>query len=74
MVAGFRPSQNLAFSPLAFTRDNGTAWSAALLDAPLADVPDALAAAPGTGRLLALLADGQTELSGPGGTRRGAAG
>ena len=68
VVAGFRPSQNLAFSPLAFTRDNGTAWSAALLDAPLADVPDALAAAPGTGRLLALLADGQTELSGPGGT------
>jgi hypothetical protein len=68
VVAGFRPSQNLAFSPLAFTRDNGTAWSAALLDAPLADVPDALAAVPGTGRLLALLADGQTEMSGPGGT------
>jgi hypothetical protein len=68
VVAAFRPSQNLAFSPLATTRDNGTAWSPGLLDAPLADVPDALAAAPGTGRLLALLASGQTELSGPGGT------
>jgi hypothetical protein len=68
VVAGFRPSQRLSYSPLATTRDNGTAWSPGLLDAPLADVPDALAAAPGTSRLLALLAGGQTELSGPGGT------
>jgi hypothetical protein len=68
VVAGFRPSQNLGYSPLATTHDNGAAWTPGLLDAGLADVPDALAAAPGSGRLLALLTDGNTELSGPGGT------
>ena len=68
VVAGFRPSQDLSFSPLATTHDNGTAWTPGLLDAALADVPDALAAAPGGGRLLALLASGGAELSGPGGT------
>ena len=67
VVAGFRPSQDLSFSPLATTHDNGTAWTPGLLDAALADVPDALAAAPGGGRLLALLASGGAELSGPGG-------
>ena len=68
VVAGFRPSQDLYFSPLATTHDNGTAWTPGLLDAPLANIPDALAAAPGSGRLLALLASGEVELSGPGGT------
>jgi hypothetical protein len=67
VVAGFRPSQDLSFSPLATTHDNGTAWTPGLLDAALADVPDALAAAPGSGRLLALLDGGQVQLSGPGG-------
>jgi hypothetical protein len=68
IVAGFRPSQDLTYSPLAVTHDSGTAWTAGLLDAGLADVPDALAAAPASGRLLALLANGKAELSGPGGT------
>ena len=68
VVAGFRPSQDLAYSPLATTHDNGTAWTPGLLDAALADVPDALAAAPGGGHLLALLTTGNAELSGPGGT------
>jgi hypothetical protein len=68
VVAGFRPSQDLTYSPLAITHDNGTAWTPSLLDAALADVPDALAAAPGGGRLLALLSNGEAELSGPGGT------
>ena len=68
VVAGFRPSQDLSYSPLATTHDNGTAWTPGLLDAALADVPDALAAAPGGGHLLALLASGQAELSGPSGT------
>ena len=54
--------------PLATTHDNGAAWTPGLLDAGLADVPDALAAAPASGRLLALLTNGQAELSGPGGT------
>jgi hypothetical protein len=68
VVAGFRPSQDLTYSPLATSHDNGTAWTPGLLDAALADVPDALAAAPGGGHLLALLASGQAELSGPSGT------
>lgn len=62
LVAGFRPSQELSFSPLATTTDNGTSWSAGLLDARLAGLPGALAAAPG-GRLLAVLANGSTALS-----------
>jgi hypothetical protein len=68
VVAGFRPSQKLAYSPLATTGNNGAAWSAGLLDAVLANVPDALAAAPAGGRLLALVSGGTAELSGPGGT------
>ena len=67
LVAGFRPSQRLAFTPLATTTDDGSAWSPGILDAALADVPGALAADPGSGRLLALLADGTAQLSGPGG-------
>ena len=68
VVAGFRPSQDLSYSPLAITHDNGAAWKPGLLDAGLADVPDALAAAPASGRLLALLSNGLAQLSGPGGT------
>jgi hypothetical protein len=67
-VAGVRPSQALSYSPLATTHDNGIAWTPGLLDAGLADVPDALAAAPASGRLLALLSNGEVELSRPGGT------
>jgi hypothetical protein len=70
LVTGFRPSQYLAFTPIAVTRDSGQAWSSAgPLDAALADVPDALAAAPGTGHLLALLAGGTAKLAAPGYTR-----
>jgi hypothetical protein len=69
VLAGFRPSQDLAYSPLATTKDNGKAWSPGLLDAGLADVPGALAAAPASGHLLALLANGTTDISGTGGTR-----
>jgi hypothetical protein len=36
------------------------------LDAALADVPDALAAAPGSGNLLTLLADGTAQQAAPG--------
>ena len=65
VVAGFRPSQDLSYSPLATTHDNGTAWTPAILDAGLADVPDALAVAPAGGRLLALLTNGSADISGP---------
>lgn len=64
LIAGFRPSQSLAFSPLAMTRDNGTTWSQGVLDAGLADVPGALAAAPGGGRVLALTVGGRIDQAG----------
>lgn len=55
----FRPSQDLTFSPLALTGDAGRTWDTGLLDASVADVPDALATDGGT--TLALLADGAVD-------------
>ena len=46
VLAGFRPSQGLVFSPLASTANDGLTWSQEVLDAALADTPDALAATP----------------------------
>lgn len=66
LVAGFNPSQDLRFSPLAITRDGGAHWTPGLLPAGLASFPSALAAGPG-GRLIALTSRGEAELSGPGG-------
>jgi hypothetical protein len=67
LITGFRPSQYLTFTPLTLTRNAGQAWSSTgPLDGALANVPDALAAAPATGKLLALLTDGTAELAGPG--------
>jgi hypothetical protein len=67
LITGFRPSQYLTFTPLILTRDGGRSWSSAgPLDAALADAPDALAVAPGSGDLLALTADGTAELAAPG--------
>ncbi len=68
LLAGFRPSQRLSYSPLAVTSDNGQSWSPGLLDAGLADVPGALAADPASGRRLALLTSGAIDMSAPGGT------
>jgi hypothetical protein len=64
LLAGFRPSQDLVFSPLASTGDDGTSWSSGVLDASLGNVTDAIAAAPSGGRLLALLSDGQIDQAG----------
>jgi len=67
LVTGFRPSQDLTFSPLIQTSDGGQAWSSLNpLDAALASAPDALAAKPGSGQLLALLAGGTVEEAAPG--------
>ncbi len=67
LVTAFRPSQRLTFTPLTVTSDSGRAWAAAgPLDAALADTPDALAAAPGTGRLLAVTGSGTARLAAPG--------
>ena len=60
LLVGVRPSQNLAFSPLAASTDAGQHWTPGLLDADLADAPDALAAAP-SGPELALLQNGNIE-------------
>jgi hypothetical protein len=57
LVIGFRPSQDLAFSPLATSTDTGKAWTPGLLDADLADDPGAIAVDP-SGQALALLQDG----------------
>jgi hypothetical protein len=57
LTIGFRPSQNLAFSPLATSTDAGKNWTPGLLDAGLADTPGAMAVDP-SGRTLALLRDG----------------
>lgn len=60
LVVGVRPSQNLVFSPLATSTDTGRDWTPGLLDAGLADSPDAIALG-SSGRLLALLRDGTIE-------------
>jgi hypothetical protein len=62
LLVGFRPSQGLAFSPLAMSIDTGKNWTPGLLDAALADVPDALAVG-ASGRVLALLHDGSIEMA-----------
>jgi hypothetical protein len=66
LVAGFVPSQDLTFSPLASSRDGGGHWSPGLLPAGLAAAASALAAGP-DGRLLALTGAG-AQMSGQDGT------
>ena len=67
LITGFRPSQNLTYTPLIQTSDGGQAWASLNpLDAALASAPDALAAKPGSGQLLALLADGTVQEAAPG--------
>ena len=60
LLVGVRPSQYLTFSPLAISGDAGTNWTPGLLDAALADVPDAIAVG-ASGRALALLQHGSIE-------------
>ena len=60
LLVGVRPSQHLAFSPLAASSDTGKSWAPGLLDADLADVPDAMAVG-ASGQALALLHDGGIE-------------
>ena len=67
-MTGFRPSQDLSYSPLVHHPDNGAAWSPGPLDAALAERPGRPGRQPRQRRLLALLADGDAELSGPAAT------
>jgi hypothetical protein len=69
LLAGFRPSQDLTFSPLAATSDAGARWAPGGPVSPgLSDVPGALAAGPGD-RLIALTDGGGVDLGRGGGTR-----
>ncbi len=67
LVAGFGPSQDLTFSPLAVAAGPAADWSqnAAPVSPGLASVPDALASGPG-GQLLALTGSGEVLRAGPG--------
>jgi hypothetical protein len=66
LVTGFRPSQDLTYTPLIQTSNGGQAWSSLNpLDAALASAPDALAIKPGSGELLALTA-GAVQEAAPG--------
>ena len=69
LIAGFRPGVRLTFSALTATRDNGSTWQpGSPLQPGLADAPDALAAAPGGQRMLALLLGGTLTQSADQGT------
>ena len=57
-MAGVRPSLDLGFSPITSTSDQGRNWTTSPPQSGLANVPDALAAAPGAGLLIALGRDG----------------
>ena len=57
LTVGFRPSQNLTYSPLATSTDTGKNWTPGLLNADLAASPDAIAVS-ASGQTLALLQDG----------------
>jgi hypothetical protein len=63
LLAGFGPSQDLTFSPLAATAGPASTWSqgSALVSPGLAGVPDALATGP-AGQLLALTRTGEVLL------------
>jgi hypothetical protein len=65
LVTGFRPSQDLTFSPITATSDGGARWSqGAPVDPGLANAPDALAAAP-DGKLIALTTAGGAQVGTP---------
>jgi hypothetical protein len=59
LTVAVRPSQALTFSPLATTSNDGKTWGTGLLDAPVAAVPDALAA--DGANMLALLGNGSVD-------------
>jgi len=61
LLVGFRPSQDLAFSPLASSGDAGKKWATGLLNASLANVPDALSIG-ASGQALAVTSNGTVDL------------
>lgn len=67
LVIGFRPSASLTFSPLAASANAGRTWTPDVIDAPLANVPDALAVS-AAGQQAALLTDSTIETRAADGT------
>jgi hypothetical protein len=67
LVTAIRASLDLTFSPVTATDDGGANWTTLPPGANLANVPDALAAAP-DGQLMALDSDGQVSTLNPGGS------
>ena len=67
LVAGVRPSLDLGYSPITSTSDQGRNWTTSPPQSGLANVPDALAAAPGAGRLIALGRNGTVSVTGTAG-------
>ncbi|HEY5025485.1 MAG TPA: hypothetical protein VII76_10965 [Acidimicrobiales bacterium] len=49
VLAGFEPSQALAFSPIALSVDQGRSWTPGIVQGGLAPVPDALSGGPTSG-------------------------
>jgi hypothetical protein len=66
LVAGIHPSLLLDFSPITSTPNGGRTWSTGAPDPGLANVPDALGAAPHGGQLIALDRNGSADLAGAG--------
>jgi hypothetical protein len=73
LVAGIHPSLLLDFSPVTSTPDGGRTWAAGPPDPGLANVPDALAAAPAGGQLIALDRNGSAEVASTGSAGGGSA-
>lgn len=69
LLAGFLPTHNLHFSPLALTHDGGRTWTPELLPSGLVRSPDSLALT-GSGEAVALLTGqrGEAQLGGAGGS------
>jgi hypothetical protein len=59
LTVGFLPSQDLTFSPLADSSDQGRTWSQGQLPTALAPVPDALATGPNGVRYAVVASDGR---------------
>jgi len=58
VLAGFEPSQDLTFSPLASSTDRGSTWAPGLLPEALAAVPDALSTSSDAGSVALARAGG----------------
>ncbi len=66
VTAGFEPTQDLRYSPLARSTDSGSRWSTGILPAGLLAEPDAVSGTPGGGALVLVRSSGGTVLASTG--------